>query len=628
MQYGPCRFLAFALFLSAATNSNSATLVRDTDSTVSLSQHPVWLRLLHYEPKLVLSGRLRSAVVSPDFFLAPDGASNPDSELAATLDALYLPPGPDPDSHAQCRFPARYLWLKQHFDLRGEPTVACHQYNEFSSGNKIDSVSLVLATGYLNNPASFYGHTLLKFNAEGQSTGLLDESLNYGAIIPGDPNPLAYVVKGIFGGYEGGFTHIRYYFHNHNYGENELRDLWEYELNLTSEESAFVAAHAWEMIGKRYDYYFLRRNCGYRIGKLLEIVPRLEVVPDNYVYTIPQALVQKLQESNLHDQSLVNAVIYHPSRQSRFYMGFAALDAEERKVLTRTVETGTSFQNPDFDGLPIDSKRAVLDVTMDYYQYLAATEQDANPQLAPPYYRALAMRYQLPVGARDTKPLHPDSLNDSPHLGRKPSLVRFGIHNGSEDTGLSLTLRPAYYDALDAGPSHLSFSRLSMAEVALTSIDGTTRLRHIDLINIESVRPSRTGLPGDGGNAWMLRAGAERQQLDCDNCLVSRLQADRGWTRLLGQRVVTALYGGGALQENRHDQGHGFLRLTMTTTAYFGNFNFGGRFELRRHTDGNAGEEMVALGTLRYQLSESQEMRFSYEHNRSSEASLSIGFYW
>lgn len=38
-----------------------------------------------------------------------------------------------------------------------------------------------------------------------------------------------------------------YYRKVKEYGDFESRDLWEYELNLTPEETRFLVSHIWEM---------------------------------------------------------------------------------------------------------------------------------------------------------------------------------------------------------------------------------------------------------------------------------------------------------------------------------------------------------------------------------------------
>jgi len=67
----------------------------------------------------------------------------------------------------------------------------------------VSSVSLVYATGYLGNPASYYGHVLLKINSDGDTqTALEDQAINFGAIIPDNEGMVSYILKGLMGGYE------------------------------------------------------------------------------------------------------------------------------------------------------------------------------------------------------------------------------------------------------------------------------------------------------------------------------------------------------------------------------------------------------------------------------------------
>jgi hypothetical protein len=159
----------------------------------------------------------------------------------------------------------------------------------------IDSISLLYATGYLGNPASYYGHTLLKFNSSHKlQSKLLDVSVNYGAIVPSGENPLSYIFKGMLGGYDGGFSHIEFYFHNHNYGELELRDIWEYELGFSNADVQLMVAHLWELMGKKNTYYFFRKNCAYRIAEILELAGDLKIIPDDRPWVFPQTIAAKL----------------------------------------------------------------------------------------------------------------------------------------------------------------------------------------------------------------------------------------------------------------------------------------------------------------------------------------------
>ena len=192
-----------------------------------LHEHSTWQKLLAYEQQW--SGKnVRSAIHSDSFFNAPTGYKDPEAELLATLKAIARLEESNPNLHAQCRFPARYLWLKDQLDFSEKdiPSVNCPEFNEWSMKGKVDSLSIVFATGFLGNPASYYGHTLLKLNNKSSNNNrLLDVSVNYGAIVPDGEDPITYIVKGLLGGYDAGFSHTEYYFHNHSYGEIELRDL-------------------------------------------------------------------------------------------------------------------------------------------------------------------------------------------------------------------------------------------------------------------------------------------------------------------------------------------------------------------------------------------------------------------
>ena len=80
------------------------TTVAQARDLEQLAQQPRWQALLHINPGATLRDRQRSYVDDADFFLAADGAANPVSELASTVEALKQEASP-----ARCRFPARAL---------------------------------------------------------------------------------------------------------------------------------------------------------------------------------------------------------------------------------------------------------------------------------------------------------------------------------------------------------------------------------------------------------------------------------------------------------------------------------------------------------------------------------------
>ena len=135
------------------------------------------------------------------------------------------------------------------------PSPTCTDYQEWLVTPNITSVNLLFVSGYLANPSSFQGHLLIRF--DNSTAEFLNNTTNYGAIIPENENPILYIVKGLFGGYDATYTDQQFYRFNHNYVESDMRDIWQYEFNLSIKERQFLAAHTWELLGQKFTYYFL-----------------------------------------------------------------------------------------------------------------------------------------------------------------------------------------------------------------------------------------------------------------------------------------------------------------------------------------------------------------------------------
>lgn len=196
-----------------------------------LAQDPVWLKLLHYKDG-------QGEVLTKKFFLSSDGTYDPAAELLATLDAYSEPwsAKDNNDTHARCRFPARYFWLSSHValpDYSPQPPQ-CTRLSKWSLPDQVTSTSIFLVSGYLGNPASVFGHTLLKFNTESQDdqAGLFDLTVNYGAVVPENESTLRYIIYGIGGGYQAGFSDRYFYTQDLVYSRKEFRDIWDYQLYL------------------------------------------------------------------------------------------------------------------------------------------------------------------------------------------------------------------------------------------------------------------------------------------------------------------------------------------------------------------------------------------------------------
>lgn len=600
------------------------------DELSSLAKHPTWHRLLHYSPALMQPDEVKSSLHSPEFFLAQDGARNPASELAATLAAMQAPVTTNPDEHAKCRFPARRIWLEKQLPALSKQLAAipCPEFNEWAPITEQSSLSLMFANGYLGNPASYYGHIFLKINNQQNGQRLIDQTVNYGAIESTQDDPLSYIVKGISGGYDGGFSPIDFFFHDANYGENELRDLWEYRIKLPPAEVRFIISHTWEVMRKRYVYYFFHDNCAFRVGELLEVVDGIHANPSDTPWIIPQSLLQKLTQSTFQGEPLLDKRIFHPSRQTRLYHRYRQLNSQQRELVSGLVNQEIRLDDPALTSLSVSERYAVIDTLLDYHQFRKeGSKENKGQKSSPAYLAALAARFQLPPG----EPTPPPTLSEPPDTGKAPSWTQLGItHHKNRGDALSLRLRPAYYDPLDVSNGQARHGGLSMGDLQLEVRESHLRLHHLDIISIDSMNPAVTGLPGDQGAGWRLRAGLEQERQNCKSCLATRIQSDytRG-SQLGGSALFASLHLGGAIQAHTNIDGYGFARLGASLVFRPSeSFGIHVSHEIRQPIARARASYSFSSAEIRFVLGKSHDLRARVERDQSSTLSLGLGSYW
>ena len=255
-------FIAALTSLAAPSDDSYLKQLIEEATVARLAEQREWHVLLHYQKNLFGSG-FTSMQDDPGFFMAPTGKTDPQAELAATLGQFFSDEIVGRSKQpAQCAFVARYHWLKEklHFDDRRLPPQPCERFTRWFNEFNAQSISVIFPTGFMNNPASMFGHTFLRIDAKGQTpqTRILDYTINYAAEVPPHAGP-EYAIKGVFGGYPGHFSTIPYYLKVQEYRDIENRDIWEYRLDLTQEQVRRLLMHAWELGNAYFDYFFLTR---------------------------------------------------------------------------------------------------------------------------------------------------------------------------------------------------------------------------------------------------------------------------------------------------------------------------------------------------------------------------------
>ena len=469
---------------------------------LQLADEREWHLLLHYRPNLF--DGYTSEADDPQFFLSRLGRTDPQAELEGTIRSLFSTESVGSSKQpAQCSFIARYHWLKDRLaiDERKLPAIRCERFDLWINELNAESVTLIFASAFLDNPASMFGHTFLRVDQKGQTeqTRLLAYTINYAAEVPPDEGAL-YPIKGIFGGFKGYFSTPPYYLKVQEYRDIENRDIWEYRLNFTEVQVRRLLEHAWELGSTYFDYFFFKENCSYHILSLLEYAdPTLHLTDQFHVWTVPADTVRLVAAQ----PGLVKDTMYRPSRRTVIQRKREWLSGEEHRLFVDITEHVGSIKQETFVRLPIQRRAFILDVTSDYLRYRSETDKSHASVYKEQNRAVLAARSALRIPSEDVKI---DPFSKQPDLGHGTSRASVGAGWRNNDTFEELSIRAGYHDLLDPEIGHTQDAQVEIASVSLRQYNRAdqTRVERATLVNILSLSPMDSLFHGP---SWKINVG-------------------------------------------------------------------------------------------------------------------------
>ncbi len=438
----------------------------------NLAQSPEWIALVHYRPALFHTWK--STIDSDTFFIHPDGKTNPDLELKATIQ-LFNEPG---KTEQKCLFPARWLFLKKN-NIDVKPFPDCSDFVQFKKDLNPADITLLYTDAYMNNPASLFGHTLLRIDIPEGKTQLVAHGANFGAFTGKDENGLKFAIYGLFGGYYGGWTVKPYYDIINMYNNIENRDIWEFTLNLTPDERDFFVAHLWEIGHTQTRYFFFTENCSYMIMEMFDAIrPTLKMADDFPVQAIP---LDTLKSVN-HRTDLVKKINYRPSRQKRISVKYDPMTPAEKRALLAYLDGDDTLVRQ----LDKQAQADIYDTAYEFIQYQLVAGKMELPEYRKKSFQTLLNRRDLPAA----KPYHP--VTPASPLSAHES-ARFTLQQGFErgHSFQEIEFRPAYHSLTDPQNGFLNGSEINFFKTALRYHDQThdVHLQKLDFVNIISISP-------------------------------------------------------------------------------------------------------------------------------------------
>ena len=507
----------------AETDANQLlNLWREQAKTKNLAQDTTWRRLLYFsDEKKGLFGKNKniSAVDDARFFLSPNGREDSGAELDAMLvafaDEMANKTNNSKTNHtaqasnsnsALCRFPARAKWLSDTLAIdKSAMQVTCPELTEWMQKLAPEQLSIMFAQEYLDNPLSAFAHTLLRIDSKASVADLsqIHHAYALNDTVDGDTkdNFVLYAIKSMTGGYNNLIEIDPYPEKLAKYLQDDERDAWTYQLDLTPEEVQQIILHVWETKDLKLPYYFTSDNCASEILRLIDVVrPEQHLLSQLPYAVIPSDVVQLLNK-----EGFLASTNYTPADST-------LRQAQLNKVKQEREQLG-------YHNNPKQMLNEIKSAQLNKVSSMSADGQTLLP-------------HQIAVS--DTNPLNRHSLQ----------MGSIGIGQRGDNNYIDLGARAGYHDTLDHPSGFPQFFDLEGASATLRLYDTdndkanqpkSVVLQNLTLIKGRSFNPVNSAKKGKtwGASIEATRVNDGSQQAGTDH-LVGSLGYESGWSWAFG----------------------------------------------------------------------------------------------
>lgn len=582
-----------------------------------------WLSLLHFDGK-------NSIITSNSFFLDTENNPDPKRELIATIEAMSLPESDFlTNRHPQCLFPARRLWIKTRLgEELSLPNVKCPDLENWEKDYPIESISLIFVSGYLSNPASFFGHVLLKLNKsssdESESSPLLDLSVNYGASVGINDGPIKYISYGLLGGYDAEYTIDDYFIYDATYAELESREMWEYELNLSQLDIKLIQLHLWELKGQKIDYYFLNRNCATQLSYLIQMVTGESLVTNHQPWDMPIDIFKNIVNQNNNGKPLVKNIKKRESKYNRLHNKYLSLSQTEKDATYLISQSVSNFESLGYINLNDTSKARVISVLYDFIEIKKQESLVSDLE-----YNQIKRQLLLENFKITTLKLNWNSKESAPpHLSQNPN--KFGLslgYNSNLGSFEQLNFRLGYYDYLFLESSRNSKSNITFLDTELRNYRGKVILNKFDFFDISTLNVTDVDLFDNQKFSWKIKLTVENDDLSCQECLKTRFYSGIGISKSFLKNInafaipITTLDLGNIKESTLGTE----LGILYTSSSFIKTYLSITPIILKQK--GNP-SSLTSTWETRFGNSSNWDIRFQLDYNVEFDSSLELAWYF
>jgi hypothetical protein len=278
-------FFLFSTIIFCKDEQYTQSYLLEEVASRALHADPAWKAILHVKGELPVNGQT-SAFLSSDRFSL-------ERELRLTIKTLFK------DSYSRCRFPARLGFLKNKLLLSDSvfPMTECLEYNKFLKKVPNTKTYLVYASENVKSASSMLGHIMLRMDGINDDGIEVSHGITFFTEIEGFNVP-SILFDSLIIGKKGYFQVAPYSEFVRNYQQSEQRNIWEYELSLTSEQKQFIRDITWELGSRDLSYFFHTYNCA-TVTQLLVASALPDSIPDLQAWLTPLDVVRFVEKKEM-----------------------------------------------------------------------------------------------------------------------------------------------------------------------------------------------------------------------------------------------------------------------------------------------------------------------------------------
>ncbi len=432
-----------------------------------IATHKQWLALLHLNENQLM-------IPDSGFILSHEDFS-PQNELLATLKAFNNP-------QLSCHFIARHEFLTQQLLHKITlPKLNCPEYDVFKSKAPLDNISVLYASENLTQPSSMMGHTMLAISGMNDQGKKSEHSVSFFTELD-TINVASIVWDTFYVGKEGYFTIQPLQKALDNYLVSEQRNIWRYQLDLTTAQKSLLHKHLWELRFAKIDYLFHRHNCATLSLHILKVA-KPELASKNSVWVSPIDVAKAAARANIVEQTLI-----YPSSKWKIRMLSDFLD--DKTILD--IKNGNSLSSSNND--TYDYLSHTLEKTYAQFQY----EQGLINRLT---WFGLKTKFKLNPINSDKYQLDLGNYK-SPLKTPDDSHLELGLLSNRDNKWLTFGWLPASHSLVDDNSQYFSENELKLNDVVLkiNTTTGKADLHRWHLYSVKSLTPYDALTGGLSGN--------------------------------------------------------------------------------------------------------------------------------